>query len=90
MSIAFSLALFFMMWWIVLFAMLPFGLRRTQEEAGDVIPGSEASAPEKPQLLRVILLTTIVTSVLFSFYMWVRASGFGLDDIPFFVPPSQL
>lgn len=89
MSVAFSLAIFFMMWWIILFAMLPFGLRRTQEEAGDVIPGSEASAPDRPHLLRVIILTTMITCVLFAAYYWLRSSGFGLDDIPFFMPPSE-
>jgi predicted secreted protein len=89
MSLAFSLAIFFMMWWIILFAMLPFGMRRTQEEAGEVIPGSEASAPERPRMLRVLLMTTVVTCVLFAGYMWLRSSGFGLDDIPFFMPPSE-
>ncbi|MFN3132539.1 DUF1467 family protein [Roseibium sp.] len=89
MSLAFSLAIFFMMWWIILFAMLPFGMRRTQEEAGEVIPGSEASAPERPRMLRVLLMTTVVTCVLFAGYMWLRSSGFGLDDIPFLMPPSE-
>ncbi|MGV2975731.1 DUF1467 family protein [Roseibium alexandrii] len=89
MSLAFSLAIFFMMWWIILFAMLPFGMHRTQEEAGEVIPGSEASAPERPRMLRVLLMTTVVTCVLFAGYMWLRSSGFGLDDIPFFMPPSE-
>ncbi len=89
MSVAFSLAIFFMMWWIILFAMLPFGMRRTQEEAGDVTPGSEASAPERPRMLRVIILTTVVTCTLFAAYSWLRASGYGLDDIPFLTPPSE-
>jgi len=89
MSVAFSLAIFFMMWWIILFALLPFGMRRTQEEAGEVIPGSEASAPERPRMLRVILLTTVVTCVLFGAFNGLRAAGYGLDDIPFLTPPSD-
>jgi predicted secreted protein len=88
MSLAFSLAIFFMMWWIILFAMLPFGMRRTQEEAGEVTPGSESSAPERPRFFRVIILTTIVTVILFGAFRGLRASGFGLDDIPFLKPPS--
>lgn len=89
MSVAFGIAIFFMLWWIILFAMLPFGLHRTQEEAGEIVPGTEPSAPSKPKFLKVILLTTIVTTIVFSAYLTLRQSGFGLDDIPFFQPPSS-
>jgi predicted secreted protein len=33
MSIPFAIALYFVIWWTVLFAVLPFGVR-TQDEAG--------------------------------------------------------
>ncbi|WP_421983195.1 DUF1467 family protein [Roseibium sp.] len=89
MSVAFGMAIFFMIWWIILFAILPFGLHRTQEEAGDVVPGSEPSAPHKPQFLKVIVLTTVIAAMVFGSYLALRQSGFGLDDIPFFKPPSQ-
>lgn len=89
MSIAFGLAIYFIIWWIILFAILPFGLHRTQEEAGDVTPGTEASAPEKPKFLKVIILTTVITTMVFAGYFALRTSGFGLDDIPFFKPPSS-
>ncbi|QFT31989.1 hypothetical protein FIV00_15975 [Labrenzia sp. THAF82] len=88
MSVAFGMAVFFMLWWIILFAILPFGLHRTQEEAGEVIPGSEPSAPDKPKFFKVIVLTTIITTLVFSAYVSLRAQGFGLDDIPFFKPPG--
>lgn len=88
MSVAFSLAIYFMMWWIILFAILPFGLHRTQEEAGNVQPGSEPSAPEKPRFLKVLVLTTFVTTVLFSIFFGLRSAGYGLDDIPFLFPPD--
>ncbi|ASP33006.1 MULTISPECIES: DUF1467 family protein [Stappiaceae] len=89
MSVVYALAVFFLIWWIVLFAILPFGLRRTQEEAGEVLPGSEPSAPERPQFLKVIVITTIVASVIFTAYVSLRNSGFGLDDIPFLNPPGN-
>ncbi len=45
MSIAFALAIYFIIWWIVLFAMLPIGVR-TAEEAGEkASPGTAESAP---------------------------------------------
>lgn len=83
MTIVFGLAVYFMMWWIVLFAMLPFGMRQTQEEAGEVVPGSEPSAPVRPRFFRVIVLTTIVTTMLFAGYYWFRNSGITLNDLPF-------
>ena len=89
MSVAFGLAIYFMLWWIILFAILPFGMRRTQEEAGEVLPGSEPSAPERPQFLKVIVVTTIVTTIVFAGYVTLRQSGFGLDDIPFLKPPAS-
>jgi len=89
MSVAFGLAIYFMLWWIILFAILPFGIHRTQEEAGDIVPGTEASAPNKPRFLRVIVLTTVVTTIVFGSYIALRQSGFGLDDIPFLKPPSS-
>jgi predicted secreted protein len=65
MSITFGLALYFIIWWTVLFAVLPIGLR-TQDEAGDVVPGTPASAPAAPRLLRVFLITTVLAAAVFA------------------------
>jgi hypothetical protein len=54
------LALFFITWWVVLFAILPFSLR-TQDEDEDVTLGTVSSAPRGPHMLRAVLRTTIVT-----------------------------
>ena len=40
-------ALYFILWWLVLFATLPFGLK-TQEEHGEVTLGTVPSAPGRP------------------------------------------
>lgn len=88
MSLTFSLAVYFVIWWIVLFAVLPFGRGLSQEEAGDVVVGSEVSAPQKPQFRKVIVLTTVVSTLLFAGFYWLRTSGLSLDDIPFLAPPS--
>ena len=41
-----AVAIYIFIWWIVLFAVLPFGVR-TQDEAGSVVPGTPGSAPAK-------------------------------------------
>lgn len=57
-----GLALYFVIWWILLFAVLPFGVR-SQAEAGDVVRGSEPGAPALPALREKAIWTTLVASV---------------------------
>ncbi|MFL5118353.1 MAG: DUF1467 family protein [Microvirga sp.] len=57
-----SLALYFVIWWILLFAVLPFGVR-SQAEAGEVIRGSEPGAPALPALREKAIWTTLVSSI---------------------------
>jgi len=64
MSLVFGLAIFFVVWWIVLFAVLPFGVR-TQGEAGEVVPGTSASAPAHIHMSRLLLVNTLVAIVVF-------------------------
>jgi predicted secreted protein len=79
-------ALFFVTWWLVLFAILPFGLR-TQDEEQDVTLGTVSSAPRGPHMLRAALWTTLVTAVLMGgFYGLTAGLGFTFDDIPRLVP----
>lgn len=59
-----AFAIYFVIWWIVLFAVLPFGVR-SQEELGTVVPGTEPGAPQSPLLLRKAFWTTLVSAGLF-------------------------
>ena len=83
MSLAFGISTYIVIWWIVLFAMLPIGVR-TQAEEGEVSPSTEESAPHKPRLLPKMLATTAVASLLFAaFYAIVAYHLITLDQIPF-------
>lgn len=64
-------AVYFVIWWVALFAVLPFGLR-TQAEEGDVVPGSTESAPHRFRPLRVVVWTSLVAAIVFVFW-WVIA-----------------
>jgi predicted secreted protein len=64
MSIPFAIAIYVVLWWTVLFAVLPIGLR-TQGEEGSVVPGTPESAPMHPRLLRIALITTIVSTIIY-------------------------
>jgi len=65
MSLAFGIALYIMIWWLTLFAVLPFGVK-TQGEEGDVVPGTPESAPAKPRLIKTFLINTVVASITFA------------------------
>ena len=49
MSISGAIAVYFVCWWIVLFAILPFGVK-SQSETGDTTPGTDPGAPTAPGL----------------------------------------
>ena len=44
MSVTSAFAIYFVVWWLTLFLVLPFGIR-SQSEAGDHVPGSDPGAP---------------------------------------------
>jgi predicted secreted protein len=83
MSIGSAIAIYFVIWWIGLFAILPWGIR-SQHEEGDVVRGSDPGAPAKPRLLRIVIINTIFASLIFGTYYIVWTNGLiSLDDIPF-------
>jgi predicted secreted protein len=81
---SFALAIYFVVWWVVLFAILPLRIG-PQPEAGTKDPFAEASgAPLAPNMLRKFLVTTIVAGVIFAvIYAVLTYHLITLDDIPF-------
>jgi len=65
MPVSTAFAIFFLIWWVVLFAVLPWGIR-SQHEAGDMVPGTDPGAPAIPNLLRKLLWTTVVSAAIFA------------------------
>lgn len=61
--------IWFVSWWMVLFTLLPLGVR-SQEEEGDVTEGTEPGAPTKPLIIRKMIGASIgATIILALFYM---------------------
>jgi predicted secreted protein len=82
MSITSAFAIYFVLWWLVLFAVLPWGVR-TQEEGGEVVPGSNPSSPQRPMLGRKLIATTLISAAIFvALYGVIVYGGLTLDDIP--------
>ena len=84
MTITSALVLFAVIWFMVLFVVLPLRIT-TQGEAGKVVPGTPESAPENPQMGRTLKVTTGVAVVLFTLIAGVIVSGWiGVEDFDFF------
>ena len=58
-----GIATYFVIWWISLFAVLPFGVK-SQHETGEIVPGSESGAPAKPMLLKKVIANTVLAAVI--------------------------
>lgn len=83
MSLVFAIAIYFIVWWLVLFMVLPWGVT-TQGEAGKVSPGTVESAPTAPRLWPKLIATTIVATILFAgVYSVIAYEIVTIDDIPF-------
>jgi predicted secreted protein len=59
-----SIGLYFVVWWTVLFVVLPFGAR-SQAEIGEVVSGTEPGAPAVPALRERAIWTTIASVLVF-------------------------
>jgi predicted secreted protein len=77
MSVAGGIVIFVIIWWCVLFTVLPIGVRNAYEDGVELVPGQADGAPVKPRILYKFGLTTIITTVIFGliwasdFFGWV-------------------
>ena len=81
MSLVSSIAIYFVLWWLCLFVVLPFGVR-SQHEANAVAPGTEPGAPVTPFLLRRVIATTLLSALIFAgIYLYFGVYQMRLDDL---------
>jgi predicted secreted protein len=66
MNPASAIAIYFVIWWTVLFAVLPFGVRNSHEAGETVEQGHEAGAPVQHGLVRKFIITTVIAAVVFA------------------------
>ncbi len=79
----FGTAIYGIVWFLTLFMVLPFGVV-SQSESGEVVPGSDGGAPSQPRIGRKLLITTLVSAVLYAGIYWLLTSGaLANADIPF-------
>ncbi len=64
MSLLAGFAIYFVIWWMVLFCVLPLNVQ-SQAERGHVTAGTEPGAPVSPQLLVKAAITTGLALLIF-------------------------
>ncbi len=69
MSLTTALAVYFLIWWLTLFAVLPFGVRPQLE--GEMEPGTDPGAPVFPRMLTKLLWTTLISGGIFALGYWI-------------------
>jgi predicted secreted protein len=62
----FNVALYVIVWWLTLFAVLPWGVKPTTEAE----PGHDRGAPVLPNLWKKALATTAIATVLWFVLRW--------------------
>jgi predicted secreted protein len=80
MSLTFYFFVYLVVWWVVLFAILPLGVRSHHEEGIEVPGGGEPGSPVNPNLKRKFFTTTWVSLIVLG-VIWVIIT-FGLIPIP--------
>ncbi|HWJ68823.1 MAG TPA: DUF1467 family protein [Sphingobium sp.] len=83
------LAIYFLLWFLSLFLVLPFGVKTAEEAGKELVPGQAESAPHEFRPLRTFGATSLVAAVLFLLFYanyvngWIDADTFkGLYNPP--------
>ena len=86
------LAIYFLIWVMTAFVMLPFGVRTSEEVGEELVPGQAESAPARFKAGKLVKRATIVAAVLTSLYVlnyeygWITVED--IDILP--KPPSEI
>jgi predicted secreted protein len=72
MGISTAIAVFFLIWWIVLFAVLPWGVRSQGEEGS---PGTDPGAPVVTRLRTKLIWTTVIAAVMWGICAAIYING---------------
>ena len=62
---------FAIVWWLILFMVLPFGAAPPEE----VEPGKATSAPPKPRMALKVAVTTVLAALVTGLIVWLMHSG---------------
>lgn len=88
MAWASALAVYLLVWVMCAFIVLPFGIRSHHETGDELVPGQDHGAPANFRPLRVVLVTTALSVVVFGLWYanyvegWLDAGEIGFLGAP--------
>jgi predicted secreted protein len=74
-TISSAFAIYFVVWWITLFAVLPFGIH-SQQESGQVSMGTDPGAPVLARMGRKLLITTLISMAIYGCAFYAYRLGY--------------
>jgi len=74
-TISTGFAIYFILWWIMLFVTLPFGVR-SQHEDGVGTPGTDPGAPVASRMGRKLIWTTVLSALVYAAGLAAYRGGF--------------
>ncbi|PHR61395.1 MAG: hypothetical protein COA43_03330 [Robiginitomaculum sp.] len=84
MPIITSIAIYFVVWWFMLFTVLPWGVKGQYEDGG-VVKGTEPGAPSKPVMKKKMIQNSVLSLVVWAIIMVIiKFDLITIDNIPFF------
>lgn len=73
MQIGSIIAVYFIVWWLCFFMVLPFRVHN-QVDAGEITPGTEPGAPALFRIWPKLLATTILAAALTAGLLWLLSN----------------
>ena len=73
MSLTEIVVVYIIIWWLVLFMVLPFGITRVDPDT--LLPGQDPGSPAKGRMVLKLGITSGITAVLVGIYYFVAATG---------------
>lgn len=70
MQIGSLIAVYFVVWWLTLVAVLPIGQQSHHEAGAEIVAGSDPGAPVRPRLVMKMLITTVLAAVFTALLLW--------------------
>ena len=65
MGLTGSIIVYVLIWWVIFFSVLPFGIQSNKEIFKEKIEGIDPGAPKNPKIAKKFLITTLITSLIF-------------------------
>ena len=65
MSLTGSIVIYVILWWLILFTVLPRDIN-SQKDKGYIVQGTDPGAPSNPNIVKKLVITTAITTILFA------------------------